>query len=710
MKITKIEGINFKKFTGEEEINQKNLIIGTNGVWKSTRRQMIEYALTGQIEGMKVNEQIHSRFSSGITMTVECTVGPYTIIRSLTEDNSKMTNGVREYKYKEEAKVVMSEGAGIKGTKKVKEWIKENINIPSIVFNFAEFTEMNSTERRNIIKSMVQFHEITVPEILEYINGELLCEGTDEDYKAVLSEIITQFELTAHEETGEELINLMLETASEKFKAYNDKQKTDVAAISKLTEYKNDLDGNVRKISRLEKNIKEGKDAVDIFKEQILTANNVKKRRKENSDKIIELNKNITKTNEYDYEGNIEKTTNDIAAKELLIKDLDVVPNHKSEISIIENKLIQEREHCKTVDNEYLTLGINLKEVLKKLTENRSLLSKIDGEFLCPLTQQVCNADISIIKENIQVMIDGLLKEEKQIIIDYNAAKDNLKIVEDLISDYGLEITNLKKDTDDVIEANTTIQNKNNDVNAEITPLKERLAKLTTGRDNKDEKLKGLHSEIKDLEEYKYDETEDIEEVEAMAEGNKEQLDADEESLKDLREKQTLLNTQLKSIEDAEKSVMQFKVWKDVKEQLGPKGIQGYLIKQNLGDIQDELNVILKSIGREETFAFRTTNKQQKEEFNFGWINSDDEMIYFDSLSGAEQMFIAVPLLKIFLNRMDAKVSLIMIDEINKIHGEYRKMFFEGMSKLGDGLDNLILIGAIDYNRSFDNQFEVIEL
>jgi len=709
MRITKIEGVNFKGFTGEYEIEQKNLILGTNGAGKTTIRQMIEYALTGKIEDIKNNEPLHAKFASGITMEVKCTVGPYTIIRKLTEDNSKMTNGVREYKYKEDVKVVMSEGVGIKGSKKVKEWISENINIPSVVFNFSEFAGMNSTERRNVIKSMVQFYEIEVEEILLYISDKLISEGTDDEYTAVLNEIIAQYEMTENEVTGEELINLMLETANAKFSAYNSKQKTDVAAISKFTEYKNDMDGNVRKISRLEKNIVDGKTQADTYKEQILTANNVAKRRIENVEKITELNGKVEQIKGYDFEHRIEITTEDIAAKESMIKELDVIPDHKAEINDIEKKRTAEHDKLKIADPKYVELSVDIKNVRIKLSSNKDLLTKIDGEFLCPITQEVCNADIGIIKGNTKLMIDNLIEEEKKLVSEFESAKEDVDTIEKAMDDYYLKIVELREGTNDVIESNNKIQRENDDVNAAISLLKERLAKLTTGRDNKDVKLKEIYADIQTLEDYKYDETEDIEEVEAMAEGNKEQFDADEEALKDLQSKQVLLNSQLRAIEDAEKSVMQFKVWKDVKKQLGPGGLQGHLIKQNLGEIQDELNVILKSIGREEEFAFRTTNKQGKEEFNFGWIKNDD-MIYFDSLSGAEQMFIAVPLLKIFLNRMDSKVSLIMIDEINKIHGEYRKMFFEGMSQLGNELDNLILIGAIDYQRYFDDEVEVIEL
>jgi exonuclease SbcC len=331
----------------------------------------------------------------------------------------------------------------------------------------------------------------------------------------------------------------------------------------------------------------------------------------------------------------------------------------------------------------------------KRLSESKELVLNLCGEFKCPLTKMICNSDMSGIVQRINetVEIDEARLAEIELIMGENSNHSDLN--KKSIEESKAALKSIHEESRLIHETNSKIADKNRVIIEKLHAIDQQIAITSAGKAGRDSKIAEIEAQITALMVKSYGEFEDPEITESFIQSLTEQLEIEKSQLKTLTEKQNLLQNQMRAVQDSQESELAFKVWSDIKAAIGLKGIQGDMIKSGLGPVVQEMNDILLRLGRPEEFYFEFENKRCAEQFNFGWIR-DGEEINFDSLSKGEQLTTAAGLLIVFLEKMGAKLNLIMIDEINQLYGLRRSDFFAGFSALSDRLDNIIVCGAID--------------
>lgn len=136
--------------------------------------------------------------------------------------------------------------------------------------------------------------------------------------------------------------------------------------------------------------------------------------------------------------------------------------------------------------------------------------------------------------------------------------------------------------------------------------------------------------------------------------------------------------------------------FKFLDETLGAKGLQGELVKETLEPIQNDIQVNLSAMGIEHEFYFTTETAGGKEVFQFGWKDKFGDKRNFDALSTGQQMILLIAILTTFIEKASPNCRILAIDNIENLDSNNFKRVIDGLNKITDKLDNIILSGVID--------------
>lgn len=706
--IKSVSMVNFKGETEDYDLTGCDLITGPNGSGKTRLIQAIEFCLRGSISAVNTNEELFSKFSSGPKMSATVFTSIGTIERGIKEE-SKIVEGVNEYKYTGFMQIDTSDNDTITGVKACEQWIKDKISIPSVSYNFKEFEDMNTTQRRDFIKGIVNFSDMAPDQFIEALKSRVCFTDADPEYSKLADKAITEIEKSVHGQSGESLINSAMALAELNFKTLNKQRKADAGGAAKLTQLKNERDGNIRSVSKLEASTAE---AQAQLTEQNVKLSQARQIIKQKTDDIAAIERLIARkqelsTTDYDliieaHKANRHETEAQIQGVPALWDNTKAIAGIQDHITLLENGL--ENLYGNIAKATESTNGTR-----RRISESEEMLLNLQGEFKCPLTKMICTADMEGITQRITESMDSdyakldelsktvgnlstVIATQKQ---DIEQAKTEIKTIQ--------ESERLYREHRDQIASNNRI------VTESVHAIDQQIAIAVAAKSGADSKIHEIDSQISALMCKQYGEFEDPEITESFIESLTEQLQVETKELVALKEKQNLLQNQMRAVQDSQKSELEFKVWSDIKAAIGLKGIQGDMIKTGLSPVVEEMNTILLHLGRPEEFYFEFENKHGAEQFNFGWVR-DGERINFDSLSKGEQLTTAAGLVVIFLEKMRANLKLVMIDEINQLYGKRRDDFFEGFSILSARLDNVIVAGAIDTAGANLYDFELTEL
>lgn len=137
---------------------------------------------------------------------------------------------------------------------------------------------------------------------------------------------------------------------------------------------------------------------------------------------------------------------------------------------------------------------------------------------------------------------------------------------------------------------------------------------------------------------------------------------------------------------------------KEIYEKLGPKGVQGELVKEILEPIRADIENNLGLMGFNFKPFFQTESETGKEIFQFGWINEKNHEVNFDALSTGQQTVFLAAMMVTIIDRAEPKTRILLMDNLNHLDRVNFQMLVDGLSKVKDKLDNIILAGAIEFD------------
>jgi exonuclease SbcC len=162
------------------------------------------------------------------------------------------------------------------------------------------------------------------------------------------------------------------------------------------------------------------------------------------------------------------------------------------------------------------------------------------------------------------------------------------------------------------------------------------------------------------------------------------------------------MNTILTKFDDAKIGAMQaekeFELLEDICLALGPRGMQGKILRDAIVPLQEKVNSVLASISDSYQLQFTFEDKNEKESFKMGWLR-DGKIVPFSSLSGGERILFssALAIGLVLLKDPPLKVLCIEAAEIDTVN--FGKLL-ESLDILAGSIDNVLI--ATHYARQED--------
>ncbi|GKV56004.1 hypothetical protein NCCP2222_19510 [Sporosarcina sp. NCCP-2222] len=697
--ITEIRIKNMKGQTVTQHLSGKNIIIGKNGSGKTTRIQALGLAMLGNVPGQAKTSAANFKFATGDEMAVGLKTDGFEFTRGFIKDekfNSK--TGERTVSVKENVSV--SPGKGERTVTQKKERIIQEIGNFPVAMDFNEFLKLSDAKRRDFIYSLspiessswdkeklsAYLHEKMIPTDLQVNNADLY-EITNE----FISEALKEYADGLNNHEG---LQSMLDWTAKELSYWRRKQSDSQGAVRQMSEMKNQLIETDRNIAEAKKELEELQASL-IEVEKKISADTEKKR---NIDERLERISAIKKEMDLVKGTELQTSTEDIdkeiasltASIPLPISVEEKLGPINKQIAELHSQSFEQQQKVNHIREQVMNIQANVQ------TLDGTLRRVGEMAGMCVISPMIsCPKDFT----GFDSYIDG----KKQ-----QAAEALQKLNEEHAKEDALLLT-LKNKANELESQKAALFTQAQKVQfhreevAEKIKAKEaerqRIISLVERRNNK---LHSLNEELDKLTNQKVEPIGDISLMTRQTEGTRARI---EELKKQVEEKEKskqtliLMNENVLQNNEAEYKASAAKSLQDF---LGPKGVQGELVKEILEPIRLQIKENLKLMNFSQTPYFETESETGKELFEFGWVNEQGHRVNFDALSTGQQTVYLAAMMMTIIDRAQPKLKILAMDNLNHLDKHNFQLLVNGLNGLAHKVDNIILAGALEYSFEAD--------
>lgn len=708
--ISKIIINNVKGITGEQQLTGADLFIGNNGSGKTAHIEALSLAMLGYVPGKKkdLREIMKDASDNQMIVGLESDSG-FSFSREFTRKEKISRTGEKAVSFSQNISV--SPEKGEKTQTDAESRIKKELGDFPVMIDFDVFLGLSDSAKRDFMTSFIDSEDgWDADRLKNYLEFSLLTNALAENafdryenMQELINEMVNGLDYSDINQAIDELVS----TVKDKIRYWNAEFKRSSSATQKMVELKN-------RIMVSDRNIKQHKEELSDLEHQYgqINAERMKsetemKRFLNYKNRITEISRNIEEANRI-LKGNVHAGTfvKHQQERDALEKEKKAVPDISSTLKALamEKEKVQAKQ--KDLSEKLMSLVSKISELNSEKKHNQTLITKIkltqqSGDQRCIISHNIkCDKDFSkalaaFSKKEIQFddKIKNLSNHRLAIKNEMESLSEELEIIarkaDAIRNQYSENLAFNNHQDKKISELEKIHQSQKN----EITALERSLKQYENELDNLKNNPVEAPEDPAFLEKQLAGITQNIEEI-------KQKIMLEEEA------KTTLSNQQAVMI-DAEKAKIVLENYKFILDVIGPKGLQGELLKSQLSGINGLVNENLKLFGIDHRFYFQTESEKKKEIFQFGWIR-DGEKIDFNALSGAEQIILMVSLLTAFIEVKQPKMKLLVIDNIDRVHPKNVEKLLSGLLKLKKKLDNIILSGAIE-NIKVDG-WNIIEL
>ena len=689
-----ITGIEFKNFKGQTEVQPltgMDIFTGRNGVGKTTRNQALGLALLGYVpkNGKTTSETF--KLATGDEMSVGLRTDNFRFTRSfIKEEKTVRKTGEVSIKIKEN--ITVSPGKGeANDTARNARIVEEVGNFP-VLLDFNEFLALSDAKRRDFIYSLSPINSSfwNKEQIEKYLDRSLLTlnlKMNNYDQFTAMNELISEAMAEYPEGFGvQEGLQSMLDWVNREKLIWTQKQKDSQGAVRQLGDMKNELQETDRNIVTMEEEQSKLQEQL-VSTEKLITADAEKKKAIDKRTKrladLAELIKAIS-VREHDitdYAVLIEALRKSLVDS----KEVDLKPFTDNQTEI--RKKVKATEAAKRIMLDEMS---GIKSTVKTLEESLINTSGMTGQCLI-------HAMISCPKDF--TGFDGYVDTKKAEAAEIMAKlKIEIGKLSKKIAELETEEANVVTNMNTILNASNTVNKTNTEVNTKIGALMNQKTVAEVAEKDAVNKLKMYQDESTRLLNEPIEAVTGVDLLEKTAVGVRDRITELTATIKVKgKAKQSLLLLQ-QSILDNKKSEYKSSCLKSISEQLGAKGIQGELVKELLEPITQVLGSYLKIMGFDNDPFFQTESDTGKEIFQFGWINEKGHHVNFDALSTGQQTIFLAALMLVIIDRAQPKLRILVIDDMNHLDKINFQLAVDGLAKVKDKLDNIILAGAIAFD------------
>jgi len=698
--LTSIEMKNFKGQTTIQKLTGMDIFVGRNGAGKTTRLQALGLAILGYVPGNKRTSTDTFKLATGDSMSVGLKTDRFQLTRSFTKNEKRnVRDGSLSVTIKENIQV--SPGAAERTDTDKDLRIKAEIGHFPVMMDFSEFLSLSDTRRRDFIYSLggIDSATWTRDRIYDYLTEKLLTDelqtNNAEQYDYML-EIINKAIAEFPADYGvQEGLQAMLSWIDTERKVWDRKQKDAQGAVRQISDMKNDMAETDRNIAALKQELETLQNQL-IDVEKLITAEEEKKKAAEKrTARMIELQKAVLtletkpgKADTSDIDRQLREHQRQLAEPPAIDAEMQQFKNRQTEIRQQRRCLADEQQKVATQTATVQATVIALEEALKTTGE-------IAGRCVVNPKLIKCDKDFAGFGEYVARKKSEAANTMAELLGQEEALKKSIAKLDTEDGDVTNQQSQLLKQVQEVNARNTSI----NKTIAALSEQKNSLLAEVTDRENKiklyREELDRILNEPVAANTFVVNLDTQVADVRSRIAVIKKTVEEKEKA------KQTILLMQ-QSMMDNRKAEYQSSCLKLIAEALGPKGVQGEIVKECLEPIRQNIQGNLALMGFDQEPFFQTESETGKEIFQFGWINEKGHYVNFDALSTGQQTVFLAAMMVTIIDRAQPKLRLLAMDNLNHLDRRNFQLLIDGLTKVKDKLDNIILAGAIEFDFAAD--------
>lgn len=698
--LTAIELKNFKGQTTVQELTGMDIFVGRNGAGKTTRLQALGLAILGYVPGNKRTSTDTFKLATGDAMSVGLKTDRFQLTRSFNKNEKRNArDGSVSVTIKEN--IMVSPGAAERTDTDKDIRIKAEIGHFPVMMDFSEFLGLSDTKRRDFIYSLggIDSATWTRERIYDYLTDKLL---TDElqannaeqyDYMLdIINKAIAEFPVDYGVQEG---LQAMLSWIDTEKKVWDRKQKDAQGAVRQISDMKNDMAETDRNIAALKQELETlQQQLIDI--EKLMTAEEEKKKAAEKrTARMIELQKAVLELESKPGKVNTSDIDRQIREHQLQLAE---PPSIDAELQQLKARQAEVRQQRKGLADEQQKVANQMATVQATVTALEEAL-KTTGEIAgrCVINPKLikCDKDFSGFGE----YVDRRKSEAAATVAELMEQSEALK---HSIAKLDAEETDISNQQSGLLKQVQEVNARNTNINKTIATLSEQRNSLLAEVTDRENKIKLYREELDRILNEPADGSTFVVSLDTQAAELRSRIGINKKTIEEKEKaKQTILLMQ-QSMMDNRKAEYQSSCLKLIAEALGPKGVQGEIVKECLEPIRQNIQSNLALMGFDHEPFFQTESDTGKEIFQFGWVNEKGHYVNFDALSTGQQTVFLAAMMVTIIDRAQPKLRLLAMDNLNHLDRHNFQLLIDGLTKVKDKLDNIVLAGAIEFDFAAD--------
>ncbi|WP_141432443.1 hypothetical protein [Bacillus sp. 03113] len=692
--------------TVTQPLTGKDIFIGRNGTGKTTRVQSLGLSMLGYVPGQGKTAADTFKLATGEEMVVGLKTDSFQFQRKFKkEEKLNKKTGERKVSIKETLSV--SPGQGERNETEKKARIAEEIGSFPVALDFNEFLSLSGAKRRDFIYSLspISSNTWTREQVENYLADQLLTihlKTNNPDQYYIMVNLIEQSLKQYPEHLGiHEGLQSMLDWTTNELSYWSRKQKDAQGAVRQMADMKN-------KMAETDRNIGAAKKELEEFQEKLLEVEKKisgDEQQKKNIDRRLARIEELKQLIDSIEKEPIQIDTSELDQKIARLQSemplpLDIDNDIKifnQNIKVANDELIKIQQEGSSIKEQIMTI----RSTIKSLEAALNKVNELGGA--CIINQMIaCPKDFT----GFDLYIDKQKEKASGALQTLEEQQGELTIK---VDEYLSIINKNEEDKTNLFKKAQEVQKQREQMTAEVNQLEKEREKRLTAAERKEHKLSIYREELAKLVNEKDEPIGDLALMRLQADGTKNCITELDQSIKEKeKSKQAILLMQQNVLENREaehKSVC----LKSIQEALGPKGIQGELVKEILEPIRSQIQENLQLMGFEQKPFFQTESDTGKEIFEFGWINEHGHEVNFDALSTGQQTVFLAAMMMTIIDRAQPKLRILVMDNLNHLDKQNFQLLVDGLDKLAPNVDNIIIAGALEYEFSSDG-WEVTDL
>lgn len=704
MRIKEIYLNGFKKQNLVQPLTGRDIFVGPNGSGKSSRIEGIALALLGYCPNSGKTAQDTFKYATGDQISVGLRIdNGFKFERRFTKKvKSNIKTGELDVKINQTIDLEPSPGK-LKETEKAARVMEVCGNFP-VMLDFTEFLNLSDSKRREFIYNLSPFaSQKGKADVEKYLRAKLLTdelEASSLDAYNIMEQLIddclSQYPEGVPVQDG---LNILLDWVKSQQTFWKNEKKKSESAVQKLAEMKNQLMETDRNIAANKEELEKLQEALVRAEVALATDNEKKKANLKRAKRIGELTGLIQSVQE---KLNALPQRDDVDAR---IKELEtalVTVDFRTEIEpLIEkqkrfNKRLQELlEKKQELYKEKGAIEGQIKSQEAVIQNVKGIKTVIDPKTkqkirICAIHHLIrCEKDFTPFLAHMEKQ----LSEAKSVLQAKAAELANIEAGEAQLQE---ELSRIQKEIGLINQKTVEASRKNEQIRAAINSMVQQKNELATRRQGLEKEIALYDKELKALQAVPPEIIAPTEILEKQVAGLRSSINSLKQKISEQEKAKATLTNLRSSMVDGKEAHIKYECCKLLSEAIGPKGLQGILVKEVLEPIRKEIQQNLQLMGVDNEFFFQTKSDTGKEIFQFGWITPEGYRVNFDALSTGQKIILLIAVMVTMLDRAKPPLKVLAIDNIENLDKENFQRVIEGLNALAHKVDNIVLAGVIE--------------